>query len=189
MEGANISKLEAPNIFSYVKNGSRGKGFYGDNVKKGAAILKDRWAERQAIQIAYLVEKSLPVLAQRPSQADEITKTFIDDFVVATQTAERSIVGTRYASEDIVLHTLSTVMIRACTAEIPEAEDLATLGKLAQIVRKTFTGETPVQPGETKPRVNQPGEPATAIAAPLGGNSGSGPPTEENSKEAVEANP
>ena len=166
MEEANISELEAPNIFSYVKNGSRGKGFYSDNVKKGAAILKDRWAERQAIQVAYLVEKGIPVLAQRPSQADEITKTFIDDFIVATRTAEDSIVGTRYASEDIVLHTLATVMVRACAAEIPEAEDMATLGKLTQLVRKTFAGETPVQPGETQPSADQPGEPATAIAAP-----------------------
>ena len=165
-EGEVIPKLEAPNIFSYVKDGSRGKGFYGDNVKKGAAILKDRRAERQAFQVAYLVEKSLPVLAQRPSQADEITKTFIDDFVAATRTAEDLIVGTRYASEDIVLHTLSTVMIRACAAEIPAAEDLATLGKLTQIVRKTFAGETPVPPGETRPSADQPGKPATAIALP-----------------------
>lgn len=144
-------KVEAPNIFGYLKNGSRGKGFYGDNVKKEASRLKNLWAERQAMQVAYLVEQGLPVLAQRPTGPDEITKTFIDDFRVAAQAAESSLAGTRYASEDIVLHTLSTVMIRACAAEIPAAEDLTMLGKLAQIVRKTFAGEATDQPKEIPP--------------------------------------
>ena len=143
-DGEEIPKLAAPNIFDYVKNGSRGKGFYQDIVKKGAAVVKDRWAERQAIQVAYLVEKCLPILTQRPSQTDEITKTFIDNFTVAAKTAESAIVGTRYASEDIVLHTLSTVLTRACTMKTPAAEDLVTLEKLARIVRRTFVAQETV---------------------------------------------
>ena len=140
-EGEEIPKLEAPNIFDYVKNGSRGKGFYQDIVKKGSAVLKDRWAERQAIQVAYLVEKCLPILAQRPSRTDDITQTFVDDFTTTAKAAEHAIIGTRYASEDIVLNTLSTVLTRACAAETPMAEDLATLEKLVRIVRKTFAAQ------------------------------------------------
>lgn len=176
VSGGVAPKLEAPNIFSYLKNGSRGKGFYSDNVKKGAARLKDLWAERQALQVAYLIEQALPILAQRPVRADEITKVFVDDFHAVAQAAESSVIGTRYASEDIVLHTLSTVMIRACAAEIPAAEDLTTLGKLAQIVRKTFAGETTDQP--KKIQIN-------AKATPSGEITGPASPVEEKSKEAA----
>lgn len=151
-EGAAAPRLEAPNIFSYLKNGSRGKGFYGDNVKKGAARLKELWAERQALQVAHLVEQAVPVLAQRPAAADGITQTFVDDFRAAAEAAENALTGTRYASEDMVLHTLSTVMLRACAAETPAADDLAMLTKLAQLVRKSFAaGEAAEQQNKAQP--------------------------------------
>ena len=155
--GESIPGLDAPNIYRFLKDGSRGQGFFENIVKKSAATLKDRWAERQAIQVAYLVEQRLPILAQGAARTVEITNQDIDYFSMALRAAESSLVGTKYASEGMVLDTLSMAMTRACASRTPDPQDLASLKMLAEMLRKTFAGETPVQPGESKPIVKQPG--------------------------------
>ncbi len=155
--GEAIPGLEAPNIYRYLKDGSRGKGFFESIVKKGAAILKERWAERQAIQVAYLIERRLAILTEGASRTDEITKPDIDFFSVAMQAAQSSLVGTRYSREDKMLNIVSEAMTRVCASPPPDPQDLATLKMLAQMLRKTFAGEPPVRSGKSNPGVDKPG--------------------------------
>lgn len=138
-EGEAIPRLNAPNIFQFLNDTGRGMGPYKDMVAKGSSILKDRWMERQAIQVAYLLEQGIPNLVMRSTDGEGATSSLRDELVAAVDAALSACKGSRYASEDVTFNTIKTVFLSAYDAKSPMPEDLDSLNKLARILRKTFT--------------------------------------------------